>query len=263
VPYDQWLVTHVSLSWRTKELKQWLLSKCISTASPPNVEQPTRHRPVSPITFATSSPTDDQNCQRDFDELNDHDRDSVEAVAILNVRKYRNKEQEYLRHALKSSISSTPDDSVHSLSRIREPPLPSQYRLVSFSTGQILEDDLTLSWYKLRPYELLEMHDLSSDMRIPREIMLNYVQPYFEAEIHALRLVRKDEGSHGQESSGRSGRMARFENEWEKEKERKKKRTKLEWRDRWVIIRHGALILCKHRRVRIPLSHHFLSLNLS
>jgi hypothetical protein len=150
------------------------------------------------------------------------------------------------------------------LSRIREPLLPSLYNLVSFSTGQILEDDLTLSWYKLRPYELLEMHDLSSDMRIPLEIMLNYVQPYFEAEIHALRLVRKDE-SHGQESSGgktRSGRMARFENEWE-EKERRKKRTKLEWRDRWVIIRHGALILCNHRTVRTPLSYHFLSLNLS
>src|SRR5262245_19498947 len=58
VPYDLWLVTHVSLAWRTKQAKQWLLSKCLPSTVPPpdDIQPPTRHRPVSPITFASSQP---------------------------------------------------------------------------------------------------------------------------------------------------------------------------------------------------------------
>jgi hypothetical protein len=186
----------------------------------------------------------------------DDDRYGLNVMAVRNARRYRNREQEYYRHNLKSSISSVMDGSRRDLSHAREPPSPSQYHLIPFSTGQILEDDFTLSWYNLRPYELLEMHDSSSDMRIPREIMLNYVQPYFEANVKALRLVRKDEGSHGQESSGgkaksgKSGKTKVFESEWEREKDRKKRKAKLEWRDRWLVIRQGVLTLCKHRTVR-------------
>ena len=50
VPYDQWLVTHVDSSWKAKQVKLWILSKCLSVSP---VTRPNRGRSPSPITFAS------------------------------------------------------------------------------------------------------------------------------------------------------------------------------------------------------------------
>ena len=70
--------------------------------------------------------------------------------------------------------------------------LTSLYFLVTFSMGLILEDGFPVSWYKLRPYELLEMHLAEGLVTLPREIMVDYVQPYFEAKVKSLRVVWKE-----------------------------------------------------------------------
>lgn len=67
VPYDQWLVTHVDPAWKVKQVKLWILSKCLTSVAPSpygnnndqeglvgDEEMPPvpRYRPASPITFA-------------------------------------------------------------------------------------------------------------------------------------------------------------------------------------------------------------------
>lgn len=74
VPYDQWLVTHVDSSWTIKEVKAWILAKCIANntsvnapaQSPqlPPINPPAKpktkpaRRPASPIVFAEFGPSD-------------------------------------------------------------------------------------------------------------------------------------------------------------------------------------------------------------
>ena len=54
VPLDQWLITHVDTSWKVKDIKHWILSKCNAWGSS-NGPQPPRFRPASPVTFSTPS----------------------------------------------------------------------------------------------------------------------------------------------------------------------------------------------------------------
>ena len=67
--------------------------------------------------------------------------------------------------------------------------LADHYVLISFSTGTILEDIYSLSRYKLRPYELLEIHRSGTVVLLPREVAVEYVQPYFHARVKALLAV--------------------------------------------------------------------------
>lgn len=115
--------------------------------------------------------------------------------------------------------------------------------------------------------------------------MAQYVKPYFEAKIKALRMadrsVKKDKavginidtndtgGLERGSGKGLKGKISRDgkakasseyelfrsrEQERESKKEKgkaKKKRANLEWRDRWVVIHDGILSLCKDRSVSL------------
>ena len=118
-----------------------------------------------------------------------------------------------------------------------------------------MDDAFCLSWYNLRPYELLEIHSADSIVRLPREVIAHYIRPYFEARIRALRVVSRD---HWQ--SSREGFVPRVGRKLSKGRLvasdpltygmfREKKKTKLEWRERWVVIHQGVLSLCKDRLV--------------
>jgi hypothetical protein len=157
----QWLVTHVSLAWRTKQAKQSLSSKYLpSTVAPPNdIQPPSRHVPVSSITFASFLPT--PGSQSPLQSLHQfkgrrrvgagYDEDSDDefefnidfpSSSIPDIRNYRNEQQEYFKHALaSSSMSLTGISDLSSSSTLSVDPA-SQYTTFAFSTGQLLEDDL-------------------------------------------------------------------------------------------------------------------------
>jgi hypothetical protein len=214
-----------------------------------------------------------------YDDSEDEFEYDLPSSSVPDIRKYRNKQQEYYNHAIASTSGMTSSIAIGddpSSSTKLDP--SSQYVLVSFSTGQLLEDDLSLSWYNLRQYELLELHNIASDMRLPREVMHEYVQPIFEAKVKALRVVLRETADHhrrpnrdnhenhslSQESSGgkvgikstssiasgKRGSRHRSELDSFEKADKKKKRTKLEWRDRWAVIRQGVFTICKDRSVR-------------
>lgn len=123
VPHDQWLTTHVNPAWKSRQLKQYLLSKCFTHLSPPDdVELPQRHRPVSPITFASHHPSpEDEGGDTDVaensnepwdDDMDDWDLDLNHGV---DIRRYRSKQQDYFKahptNQKSASISSTNDPS--------------------------------------------------------------------------------------------------------------------------------------------------------
>jgi hypothetical protein len=183
---------------------------------------------------------------------------------------------------------------------------PRHYPMLAFSTGQLLEDDFSLAWYRLRPHELLELHPPGTIVRLPREVMLDYVKPYLELDVRALRVVvnnsdkDKDKDSHAlgpscappqlppsslplpldaSSSSSSSPTKLRKSRDAAGESRgpsaaaagagggvggagggcggspagaqsmRKRRKTKLEWRDRYLVIRQGMLSLFKSRTV--------------
>lgn len=135
---------------------------------------------------------------------------------------------------------------------------PSQYTLIAFSTGQILDDQFAFEWFNLNPHELLELHSAGFLVNLPRAIPDIYISPYFEARVWALRAVSKymDEidgsgkkgDSHDNSPYGSDDRNAESQAN-KREKLAKKRRTKYEWRPRWVIVHQGILKLCKGRSV--------------
>jgi len=134
----------------------------------------------------------------------------------------------------------------------KHPPtyLPKNYTVIRFSTGQILEDDFTIAWYDLRPYELLEVHRAGVVLRLPRQVVAEYVAPYWEGWVKALRVVERDMGyGDGDEKGNRDRKRKRKGDGMEGFGKRDKGRTKLEWRDRWVVIREGMLSLCQDSSV--------------
>ncbi|KAK7472061.1 hypothetical protein VKT23_000174 [Stygiomarasmius scandens] len=66
---------------------------------------------------------------------------------------------------------------------------PMLVTVIRFSTGQILEDHFALGWYELKPYELLEIHRKGVILSLPRTLTLEYISPYWEGSVRALRVV--------------------------------------------------------------------------
>ncbi|KAJ3770891.1 hypothetical protein FB446DRAFT_130865 [Lentinula raphanica] len=66
---------------------------------------------------------------------------------------------------------------------------PGLVTVIRFSTGQILERHYTISDYEIKPYELLEIHRLGVVTKLPREITSEYIEPYWEGWVKALRVV--------------------------------------------------------------------------
>ncbi|THH12810.1 hypothetical protein EW146_g7340 [Bondarzewia mesenterica] len=237
VATDQWLVSHFAASWKVAEVKQYILSK-VSSHSSDHFSFPSRHRPVSPITFASafrSRGSLDNPSEDSFDELDDvYDDGSDSDLHLVDVAKPPRPKQ--------SPVDAAPSPiTAHATHR---------YPLVMFSTGQLLEDDYSLSWYHLRPHELLELHPPGAVIRLPREIMHEYVKPYFEAKVKALRVIRTEKDARvdkprpGGQSPGEVSSPTVM---------LRRRKAKLEWRERWVIIHQGMLNLFKDRSVCCPM----------
>ncbi len=105
-------------------------------------------------------------------------------------------------------------------------------------------------------------------MRLPRDVMLEYVKPYLELDVRALRAIVNDKDMHAfgpayaatdapspsknkkpkdltPESSSVAGSGSPAP-----QSTRKRRKRKLEWRDRYLVIRQGMLSLFNSRTVR-------------
>jgi hypothetical protein len=120
---------------------------------------------------------------------------------------------------------------------------PKNVSIVRFSTGQALEDDFTMSWYDIKPHELLEIHRTGIILRLPRHDLPAYVQPYWEGWVKSLRVIYKPSSSVIKDAGVQSGQTSVDQN-------RTKKAPKFEWKDRWVVLSDGMLSLCKDQSVR-------------
>lgn len=264
-----------------------------------------RYRAISPITFASGaaysrSSIDNGNGGSDGDGEpsadtgdagDDEEEDQSDGLSSNGSFEYsygdngkRPKHGPSARggsHTIRLSISAS-DFRAPTPSECKN--ISSRYVLVAFSTGQILEDDFPVSWYNLRPYELLEMHMAGAVVSLPREIKAEYVQPYFECKVKCLRIVwgerlrnetssmssgkvrikvrRKRSGS--QTTSGNQSKSLNTEEEVTSSKdssktEKKRRRTKFEWRERWVVVHQGMLNVCRHRTDQTPTHSYSLS----
>lgn len=112
-------------------------------------------------------------------------------------------------------------------------------------------------------------------MNLPRQVLMEYILPYFEARVKALRVVRgnnvdpkasvgvdsakEKNGIKSKISKGNKVRLImsdplpRMTTNSDEKKDQKKRRAKLEWRERWVIIHQGVLNLCQGRLVYFTL----------
>jgi len=159
----------------------------------------------------------------------------------------------YARRPGKASSSTIPVSSSSQTVQPGSSPVTDQYTLISFSTGTILEDDYALSWYNLRPCELLEMHRAGKVVQLPREVLSDYIQPYFEAKVRALRAIwspksGRFESPHKTTYTSRSREKMSIP---PLRPERRKRKAKVEWKDRWIVINQGTLSLCKDSAVSL------------
>lgn len=168
----------------------------------------------------------------------------------------------------KPGIYPRPDVKPHSSSQSLQPgssPLVDRYIIISFSTGSILEDEFTLSWYNLRPYELLEMHPVGTVAPLRRDVLADYIQPYFQAKVRVLRVVWNHRSGRFEapgidiQYEPYNGYMAKdklahtLDSLSSKSSNEKRRKTKVNWKARWIVINQGILSLCKEHVVRPPL----------
>ncbi|KAH7912340.1 hypothetical protein BJ138DRAFT_1178917 [Hygrophoropsis aurantiaca] len=272
VSYDQWFITHFDDSWKIKQVKNWMLSKCSLIQAP----DPPSQRPVSPITFASTIRTKSSLDSGDdgYFEDDEYDEDS-EDFDEPSYRHYDLRRQYiYARQSAKPlhlSNTSAPVNASRNEGTASNP-ISEQYTLISFTTGAILEDDFALSWYNLRAYELLELHCSNNVVPLPREVLADYVQPYFEARVRALRAVwspkagrfetppndRTPNEIYNRKSKDKvANRLDSFPSmPASLQSEKKRRRAKVEWRDRRIVISQGTLTLFKDQVGAAPI-HHF------
>ena len=246
MPYDQWFITHLDDNQKVKQVKHWILSKCNIIQTPHLPAQ----RPVSPITFASSIRTRSSvdSMEDGYNEDDEYDEDSDD----FDDFSYRHPELRRQSIYSRRPGRTVPPQTIQPGSS----PVTDQYTLVSFSTGTILEDDYTLSWYNLRPHELLEMHRSGKVVQLPREVMTDYIQPYFEAKVKALRAVWSPMSGRfetpANDKTNRNSYRGRSKDRISMAPplpERKKRKAKVEWKDRWIVINQGTLSICKDSTV--------------
>lgn len=257
MPYDQWFITHLDDNQKVKQVKHWILSKCNIIQTPYLPAQ----RPVSPITFASSirTRTSVDSLDDGYNEDDEYDEDSDDFDDFSYRHPELRRQTIYSRRPGKTSTTS----ASHTI-QPGSSPVTDQYTLISFSAGTILEDDYALSWYNLRPCELLEMHRSGKVVQLPREIMSEYVQPYFESKARALRAVWSITSGRFESPSATSNRLGSrsrdkiYTTQTPLQPEKKRRKAKVEWKDRWIVINHGTLSLCKDSSVcplNMQLSH--------
>ncbi|KAJ7117589.1 hypothetical protein C8R44DRAFT_198464 [Mycena epipterygia] len=229
LPHDQWFTTHVDPDWKVKQVKSWLLAKCLPYAAPPSppLRQSTRklqrppspitfapdprHRPISPITFATPKQPPVLDDASEDEPPADDELSEPEAIEV------RPPPQPKKRAVLPTASTSTKGD------------LYSQFTLIRFSTGQLLEDDLPLSFYDMQADELLELHRLGVVVTLPRAHPKRYLDAYWEGWVRVLRMRPMDDE----------------EDSYPLYKVRPLETRALEWRDRWLVVREGSVYLCR------------------
>jgi hypothetical protein len=269
VASDQWLTAQFDSTWKITEVKQYILSKVYDRNVPGNDNLPSPARPVSPITFASARNSFDSNLEV-----------SLEDDPVVDLEPYYHMEPTRQMRARQTPIqrvaSSVPESPM-------EQPVatlpPHHYSMLAFSTGQLLEDDYSLAWYGLRPHELLELHPPGTIVRLQREVMLEYVKPYLELDVRALRVITNDKDTHALGSTRAPDAGRSSPNKIRKAKDpaapgdsrsasaagggngcagspatqstRMRRKMRLEWRDRYLVIRQGMLSLFKSRTVSL------------
>lgn len=279
VASDQWLTAQFDTAWKISEVKQYILSKVYNRTIVGNDNLPSEDRPVSPITFASARNSyDDSNA--DFFLDDDLASDLGPYHFMEPIRQIRARQTP----AQRITSPSFPDSPAGPLAAASAALPPHHYPMLAFSTGQLLEDDYSLAWYRLRPHELLELHPPGTIVRLQREAMLEYVKPYLELDVRALRVITgdkdrdRDKESHAL-SSACGAPDTSSPNKVRKAKDpvpcdprspvsasaggcvspgpqsmRKRKKTRLEWRERYLVIRQGMLSLFKSRTVSLVVS---------
>ncbi|KAG6836323.1 hypothetical protein H0H93_009116 [Arthromyces matolae] len=226
VPYDQWLTTHVDAGWKVKQVKLWILYKCLgipldtslfpSSASRSVLSDPLeqqgitasgqRYRPKSPITFApdprtlkratspilfankkgkgkgkadgpegdnlaettpsaSGSPVDGYEEDDEWD-AEDDGNDSLEEAELYRRSPPPPLPQPLAPRAATPVLPTPPTSGKWARYNLS----PNAYTLIRFTTGQALEDDLSLTFFDLLEHELLELHahgDVCSPPAIP------------------------------------------------------------------------------------------------
>ena len=259
VASDQWLTTYFDSTCKISEVKQYILAKVYNRSVPDNDDQPPRNRPVSPITFASARNSFDSNFEGSLQD--DH---------VIDLDPHLLSESTRLPHGMRQPLSqrvASPSSGVPGSPTEQQLPVilpPHHYPILAFSTGQLLEDDCSIAWYRLRPHELLELHPPGTMVRFPRDVMLEYIKPYLELDVRALRVIVNDKDMH---AFGSADAPSPGKNKKPKDptpdspsavagnaspaaqSTRKRRKTKLEWRDRYLVIRQGMLSLFKSRTV--------------
>ncbi|KAF4596879.1 hypothetical protein EYR40_007430 [Pleurotus pulmonarius] len=288
IPFDQWLVTHVDQGWTIKDVKGWLLGKCLPSLAASNSRPSTpmmssrhprprpsspivfapdpNHRPMSPITFAQpldphtkGELSDDEDDPKPAEGSESMDREwasegDIPSGGRIGGRTLPAPQTGSLRS---DGARSSPHPAFHrpspSYSSAHADPRDSNnpashYTLIRFSTGQILEDDFTISMYDIRPYELLEIHRANVIVNLPRHILRDYIRPYWEGPIKVLRVVwRDDPGPTKHEDRHYRDDLPKVRGQRER-----KTKTQLEWRDRWIVIKEGVLLVFKDPKAVRP-----------
>ncbi|KAI0030575.1 hypothetical protein K488DRAFT_87653 [Vararia minispora EC-137] len=246
---DQWLVAHFDESWKVADVKRYILTKVDSTETGSSLFHPPRNRPVSPITFASirhshHGDTDDPDADDD-DYDDDYSVYSNDDLVPPDGPRGRGR-----THRLGGTFSF---DSPNALHDLHDPSSIHRHTLLMFSTGQVLEDDFTLAWYNLRDNELLELHPLHTIVRLPRSTLLDYVQPYFECRVNALRVISTEDRPRTDPKGKRRDGLPEPRSPGDRDRDRsgpiprRRKKTKLEWKERWLVVYQGQLSLFKHR----------------
>ncbi|KAJ7250510.1 hypothetical protein B0H12DRAFT_1234388 [Mycena haematopus] len=234
LPHDQWFTTHVDPDWKVKQVKSWLLAKCLPYAAPPSpplrqsARKPQRppspitfapdprHRPISPITFAMPKAKATPDDASEFEEP-PADDDLSEPEPPEPPEEILPPIPPKKRAILPTASTSAKGD------------LYSQFTLLRFSTGQLLEDDLPLSFYDMQADELLELHRIGVVVTLPRAHPTRYLDAYWEGHVRVLRMKPLDDE----------------EDSYSLYKVRQLETRALEWRDRWLVVREGCLYLCR------------------
>ncbi|KAJ7210520.1 hypothetical protein GGX14DRAFT_543007 [Mycena pura] len=224
-PHDQWFTTHVDPDWKVRQVKSWLLAKCLPYAAPPSPplrqsnrkpQRPPspitfapdpRHRPISPITFATPKQ------QPAEDDISSFEEPPPESPA-------NEPEEEELLLPPPKKRAILPNASTAA-----KGDLYSQYTLIRFSTGQLLEDDLPLNFYDMQADELLELHRYGVVVPLPRSDLKRYLDAYWEGWVKILRIKPNEDE----------------EDNYALYKIRPLETRVLEWKDRWLVVREGTI----------------------
>ena len=286
MPYDQWLVTHIDPSNSIRQIKHALLAKCIDSlahyrpSSPLTFAPYKPDRPISPIEFAKPptlhrrglSLAADTQSNDPLSPISDPDS-PIPSEATVTV------EQQPPPPSSHIHVPDSPDSPSrfpYKHASPEEAQILSQYAIIRFSTGQVLEDDFQALWYSIRAHELFEIHHADVVLRLPRGIPSEYALPYFEAPVRVLTVASpttmyyiEDDRRRTRSPPEDDKRSKTKDRDMYADKDRPKrlrnrdpdappgrlerartKKHKLEWRDKWLVVRAGVVYVCQDQQVQ-------------